>query len=147
MSPSLIGGLRSSTFRLSATVDVAHGLALLFEIWRQGCQILFTLQCLDRRKPWERFGSRVARDRCSTYNVGEISRLKFKRWKYTTYDWLRFALSSRPTEHPPTSPRIVSTAYEALSNIVAGKHWRALVASHGRQRVDFRLQFATLARA
>jgi hypothetical protein len=23
-------------------------------IWRQACQVLFTLQCLDRRKPWER---------------------------------------------------------------------------------------------
>ncbi|MGC1561240.1 MAG: hypothetical protein WA820_15515, partial [Bradyrhizobium sp.] len=23
-------------------------------LWRQACQILFTLQCLDRRKPWER---------------------------------------------------------------------------------------------
>ena len=28
-------------------------------LWRQACQILFTLQCLDRRKPWERPGSRV----------------------------------------------------------------------------------------
>jgi hypothetical protein len=23
-------------------------------LWRQACQVLFTLQCLDRRKPWER---------------------------------------------------------------------------------------------
>jgi hypothetical protein len=23
-------------------------------LWRQACQILFTLQYLDRRKPWER---------------------------------------------------------------------------------------------
>jgi hypothetical protein len=23
-------------------------------LWRQTCQVLFTLQCLDRRKPWER---------------------------------------------------------------------------------------------
>ena len=23
-------------------------------LWRQACQILFTLRCLDRRKPWER---------------------------------------------------------------------------------------------
>jgi hypothetical protein len=23
-------------------------------LWRQACQILFMLQCLDRRKPWER---------------------------------------------------------------------------------------------
>jgi len=23
-------------------------------LWRQACQILFTLQCLDRRKPWDR---------------------------------------------------------------------------------------------
>src|SRR6516165_4604083 len=23
-------------------------------LWREACQILFTLQCLDRRKPWER---------------------------------------------------------------------------------------------
>jgi hypothetical protein len=22
-------------------------------LWRQACQILFALQCLDRRKPWE----------------------------------------------------------------------------------------------
>ncbi len=32
-------------------------------LWRQACQILFTLRCLDRRKPWERLGSRLARDR------------------------------------------------------------------------------------
>ena len=32
-------------------------------LWRQACQILFTLQCLDRHKPWERLGSRLARDR------------------------------------------------------------------------------------
>ena len=24
------------------------------KLWRQACQILWTLQCLDRRKPWER---------------------------------------------------------------------------------------------
>ena len=29
-------------------------------LWRQACQILFTLQCLDRRKPWERLGSRAS---------------------------------------------------------------------------------------
>jgi hypothetical protein len=23
-------------------------------LWRQACQALFTLQCLDRRKPWDR---------------------------------------------------------------------------------------------
>ena len=23
-------------------------------LWRQACQILFTLECLDHRKPWER---------------------------------------------------------------------------------------------
>jgi hypothetical protein len=23
-------------------------------LWRQACQILFTLRCLDQRKPWER---------------------------------------------------------------------------------------------
>jgi hypothetical protein len=23
-------------------------------LWRQACQVLFTLQCLDRRKPWDR---------------------------------------------------------------------------------------------
>jgi hypothetical protein len=22
-------------------------------LWRQACQVLFTLQCLDRRKPWK----------------------------------------------------------------------------------------------
>jgi len=27
-------------------------------LWRQACQIMFTLQCLDRRKPWERRGLR-----------------------------------------------------------------------------------------
>jgi hypothetical protein len=32
-------------------------------LWRQAYQILFTLRCLDRRKPWERLGSRLARDR------------------------------------------------------------------------------------
>lgn len=26
-------------------------------LWRQACQILFTLQCLDRRKPWQRLRS------------------------------------------------------------------------------------------
>jgi len=25
-------------------------------LWRQACQILFTLQCLDRRKPWRGLG-------------------------------------------------------------------------------------------
>jgi hypothetical protein len=25
-------------------------------LWRQACQILFTLRCLERRKPWGRFG-------------------------------------------------------------------------------------------
>jgi hypothetical protein len=32
-------------------------------LWRQACQILFTLQCLDRRKPWARLRLRAARDR------------------------------------------------------------------------------------
>jgi hypothetical protein len=32
-------------------------------LWRQACQILFTLQCLDRRKPWERLRLRADRDR------------------------------------------------------------------------------------
>jgi len=32
-------------------------------LWRLACQILFTLQCLDRRKPWERLRLRPARDR------------------------------------------------------------------------------------
>jgi hypothetical protein len=32
-------------------------------LWRQACQILFTLQCLDRRKPWARLKLRPARDR------------------------------------------------------------------------------------
>ena len=31
-------------------------------LWRQACQILFTLRCLDRRKPWERLRLRP-RDR------------------------------------------------------------------------------------
>jgi hypothetical protein len=32
-------------------------------LWRQARQVLFTLQCLDRRKPWERLRLRPARDR------------------------------------------------------------------------------------
>ena len=32
-------------------------------LWRQACQILFTLQCLDRRKPWERLKLRDAHNR------------------------------------------------------------------------------------
>jgi hypothetical protein len=32
-------------------------------LWRQACQILFTLQCLERRKPWERLPLRETRDR------------------------------------------------------------------------------------
>ena len=32
-------------------------------LWREVCQILFTLQCLDRRKPWERLSLKAARDR------------------------------------------------------------------------------------
>jgi hypothetical protein len=28
-------------------------------LWRQACQILITLQCLDRRKPWERMSPRM----------------------------------------------------------------------------------------
>jgi hypothetical protein len=32
-------------------------------LWRQACQILWTLQCLERRKPWERLGSRAAQNR------------------------------------------------------------------------------------
>jgi hypothetical protein len=32
-------------------------------LWRQACQILFTLQSLDRRKPWERLRLRATRDR------------------------------------------------------------------------------------
>jgi hypothetical protein len=31
-------------------------------LWRQACQILFTLQCLARRKPWERLRLRGTRD-------------------------------------------------------------------------------------
>jgi hypothetical protein len=31
-------------------------------LWRQACQIVFTLQCLDRRKPWERLRFRSAHD-------------------------------------------------------------------------------------
>ena len=31
-------------------------------LWRQACQILWTLQCLDRRKPWER--RRPSQSRC-----------------------------------------------------------------------------------
>jgi hypothetical protein len=33
-------------------------------LWRQACQILFTLQCLDRRKPWERLRLRATRRVC-----------------------------------------------------------------------------------
>jgi len=32
-------------------------------LWRQACQILWTLQCLDRRKPWERLKLRAAHNR------------------------------------------------------------------------------------
>jgi len=32
-------------------------------LWRQACQILFTLHCLDRRKSWERLRLRADRDR------------------------------------------------------------------------------------
>ena len=32
-------------------------------LWRQACQILFTLQCLDHRKPWEKLRLRTDRDR------------------------------------------------------------------------------------
>jgi hypothetical protein len=32
-------------------------------LWRQACQILFTLQCLGRRKPWEGVRLRAGRDR------------------------------------------------------------------------------------
>ena len=28
-------------------------------LWRQACQVLFTLRFLDRRKPWERMGPRI----------------------------------------------------------------------------------------
>jgi hypothetical protein len=31
-------------------------------LWRQARQILFTLQRLDRRKPWERYGHRASGD-------------------------------------------------------------------------------------
>jgi hypothetical protein len=31
-------------------------------LWRQACQVLFTLQYLDRRKPWERLRLRGTRD-------------------------------------------------------------------------------------
>jgi hypothetical protein len=31
-------------------------------LWRQACQILFTLRCLDRRKPWKRLRLRGIRD-------------------------------------------------------------------------------------
>jgi hypothetical protein len=33
-------------------------------LWRQACQILFALQCLDRRKWWERRSSVDARSAC-----------------------------------------------------------------------------------
>jgi hypothetical protein len=32
-------------------------------LWRQACQILCRLPCLDRRKPWERLRLNAARDR------------------------------------------------------------------------------------
>jgi hypothetical protein len=32
-------------------------------LWRQACQILWTLQCLDRRKPWERLKQRAPHNR------------------------------------------------------------------------------------
>jgi hypothetical protein len=30
-------------------------------LWRQACQILFALQCLDRRKPWDTMKIRARR--------------------------------------------------------------------------------------
>ena len=42
-------------------------------LWRQAYQILSTLRCLDRRKPSERLGSRLARDRWSTHEVARTS--------------------------------------------------------------------------
>jgi hypothetical protein len=30
-------------------------------LWRQACQILFALQCLDRRKPWDIMKHRARR--------------------------------------------------------------------------------------
>jgi hypothetical protein len=32
-------------------------------LWRQACQILFTLQCLERRRPWDRLRLRGAQNR------------------------------------------------------------------------------------
>jgi hypothetical protein len=32
-------------------------------LWRQACQVLWTLQCLDQRKPWERLKLRSAHNR------------------------------------------------------------------------------------
>jgi hypothetical protein len=32
-------------------------------LWRQSCQTLWTLQCLERRKPWERLRLRAAQNR------------------------------------------------------------------------------------
>jgi hypothetical protein len=34
-------------------------------LWRLACQVLFTLQCLDRRKPWERLSVSPEGGRCA----------------------------------------------------------------------------------
>jgi hypothetical protein len=34
-------------------------------LWRQACQILFTLQCFDQRKPWEK--ARIRFTFCRSY--------------------------------------------------------------------------------
>ena len=41
----------SPTCRPIPSIDLSRYEATL---WRQACQILFTLRCLDQRKPWER---------------------------------------------------------------------------------------------
>ena len=35
-------------------------------LWRQTCQVLFTLQCLGRRKPWERLRLRDTGNRSNS---------------------------------------------------------------------------------
>jgi hypothetical protein len=66
---SLDSGLRSTVSPANQSDDLTRSFVRLSNLptypldrlsryeatlWRQACQILFTLRCLDRRKPWER---------------------------------------------------------------------------------------------
>src|SRR5215813_5174237 len=53
---SLLWRLRRATVRLSNLPTYPLDRLSRYEaaLWHQACQVLFTLQCRDRRKPWER---------------------------------------------------------------------------------------------